>query len=377
MSIRYPIIRPSLPPFDEVAADLAEAWRTGQVTVGPLGARLEALACEITGAQHAISVSCCTSGLMLAMAALDLEGEVVLPAYTFNATGLAAMWRGLDLVFADIDPETWNLDPASVAERITQRTSAIIPVYVFGVPPDLAALRSLASAAGVPLLTDAAQALGAVHPLGRAGTLADVEVFSMSPTKVVTAIEGGIVTTDDAVLDRRLRRMRDYGKSEDGSDFLFQGLSARLSELHAAVGCRTMARLDELCGHRRAFIARYQQALGDLPGVSFQRVPEGCVGSGNYMVMAVDPDRAPLDRDALYAALAADGIQSKKYFHPALHHQTVFASLRASHEGKLPVSETVAARTLALPLYGHMAESQVDEIIDAVRLAFASAAQPA
>jgi len=369
MPIRFPIIRPTLPPLSEVAADLEEAWRTGQVTVGPLVARLEAVVCEATGARHCVAVSSCTSGLMLTMAALDLVGEVVLPAYTFNATGLAALWSGLEPVFADIDAETWNLDPDAAAARISDKTCAILPVYVFGVPPDLNELRRIARRAGVPLLTDAAQALGTTTPDGRAGSLADVEVFSMSPTKVVTGIEAGLITTDDEALDRRLRRMRDYGKSDDGSDFLHKGLSARLSELHAAVAGRSMARLEELCGRRRALIARYREALAGLPGVSYQRVPDGCVGSGNYMVLAIDPDEASMDRDSLHDAMAAAGIQSKRYFHPALHHQTVFGPFRDRHRGLLPVTERVADRTLALPLYGHMAEDDVDEIAATVRRA--------
>jgi dTDP-4-amino-4,6-dideoxygalactose transaminase len=356
--------------LDLIVEDLREVWSSGIVTVGQLVRRLEAATCEVTGAQHTIAVSSCTSGLMLAMRALDLTGEVVLPSFTFTATGLAALWNGLTPVFADIDAATWNLDPAAAREVITERTSALIPVYVFGNPPDMAGLQAVAREAGIPVLTDAAQAIGATLGEGRAGSLADIEVFSLSPTKVVTGLEGGLITTGDAVLAERLRRLRDYGKAPDGMDILEAGLSARMSEVHGAIGHRSLLALERLMTHRLRLMERYRGHLQDLPGISFQATEPGARTSGNYMVVAVDGGVAPFDRDALHDLLLKAGIQTKKYFHPALHQQTVYRELRAASEGRLAVTERVASRTLALPLYGHMEEHVVDEIAREIRRAF-------
>ena len=194
------------------------------------------------------------------------------------------------------------------------------------------------------------------------------EVFSFSPTKVATAAEAGIVTTTDGELAARLKRYRDYGKSTDGQDMEFLGLSARLSELHSVVGLATVTNLAKYIEHRRWGIAQYQEALVDLPGVSFPSVPEGATTSANYMVMRVGPG-APVSRDELYSRLGDARIQTKKYFYPAVHLQTLYRGSGAPPS--LPRAEAAAAECLALPLFGHVTQDQIDRVVAAVRAVFA------
>lgn len=362
----YPVIRPTIPDAQALAAEFVEILTDGIITTGPRVAAFERECAGRTGAADCVAVSSCTSGLILAARALGLSGEVIVPSFTFAASAHALLWCGLTPVFCDSQPGTLNIDPDRAAELVTDRTSAIMPVYIFGLPPDFDRLVELARSRGLKLLCDAAQALGATYRGRPAGSFGDAEVFSLSPTKVVTAVEGGIVAVRDAGAARRLRSLRDYGKAADGSDMEFIGLSARMSELHAAVGRRCLARCDELVAARGRLVALYCARLAGLAGVSFQEVPADRTTSHNYMVIFVG-DGARRSRDEVYGTLAARGVQTKKYFHPAIHRMTAYRGMAGSVRGELPVAERASREGLALPLYSHMQDGDVETIAAAVR----------
>jgi dTDP-4-amino-4,6-dideoxygalactose transaminase len=213
-----PIIRPTLPPLDEVAALLSESWDSGVVTVGRLVRELEEEARRATGAAHAVAVANCTSALILTWRALSLPagGEVICPSFTFAATAHAITWTGLTPVFVDCLPGTLAVDPAEVEKALSPETVAVCPVHIFGLPSDVDALDDIGRRRGLPVVYDSAQGLGATHRGRPAGGFGTAECFSMSPTKVVTAVEGGLVTTNDAALAAKLRSLRDYGKALEG-----------------------------------------------------------------------------------------------------------------------------------------------------------------
>lgn len=365
--IRYPIIRPTLPDFSEVEGDLRAIWESGMLTTSRMVRALEAQTAEICGVEHCVAMANCTSGLVLAVKALGLTGEVILPAFTFAATGHALIWNDIEPVFVDCDPGTYTIDPESVRAAITERTSAIIAVHLFGLPPDIDALQAIADEHGVTLMFDAAQGLGATYKGQPVGGFGAVEVFSMSPTKVITACEGGLVTTNDGELAQVMRQMRDYGKGLDGYDMAFIGLNARQSEFHAAVGLAGLRHLGDYMGHRLEMIALYRELLAGLDGVTFQEFPEERTTSGNYMVMRIDGEAAKMSRDALYDALMERGIQTKKYFYPALHRHSAYAEWGARYEGRVPESERLSHEGLAVPLYGHIAPEECEEIAATVR----------
>src|SRR5581483_1002977 len=255
-----PIIRPTLPEFSEFEDLVRPSWDEGVVTTGRLVRAFEEEVCRQTGVAHAVAMSSCTAGLMLAARALGLpEGaEVIVPSFTFAATAQALLWNGLVPVFCDCRPDTLTVDPA----------------YVYGLPPDVDALAALGARRGVPVYFDSAQGLGAEFQGRRAGGFGACEIFSLSPTKVVTSIEGGVVCTDDAALAAQLRSMRDYGKDpRKGEDMVHLGLSARMSELHAAVGLLSLRRVDDLVKARRHLIEVYRTRLGALPGCRVQAIP--------------------------------------------------------------------------------------------------------
>lgn len=365
-----PVFLPTLPDPEELADGIRSVFASGRITVGEQGAGLEEEVRIRTGAKHAVAVSCGTSGLMLLLKALDLPkgGEVIVPTFTFAATAHALLWNDLKPVFCDCEPDSFTLDASAAEALITQRTAAIYPVCVFGVPGDLEAYQQIADKYGLTLLYDSAQGLGSTYRGQPIGGFGAGEVFSMSPTKVVTAMEGGIVTTNDDQLNYRIRSLRDYGKASDGEDMRWLGLSARMTEINALVGRWSLARLDTWIANRSKIMNRYMQRLGDVEGLSFQHIPAHCTSCRNYIVVLIDPAALPLDRDGLYAKLKEGGIQTKRYFHPAVHNQTLYRGLSGGQPRPLANSETISRRALALPMYSHMDIGTVDIICDQVRV---------
>lgn len=209
---------------------------------------------------------------------------------------------------------------------------------------------------------DSAQGLGATYRGTPAGGFGACECFSLSPTKVVTAIEGGAITTNDEVLTARLRSMRDYGKDpENGEDMVHLGLSARMNELNAAVGLLSLRNIDTLVAARRQRIGQYRERLGALPGCWVQQYPEDRTTSGHYFVLFVT-DRARRSRDEVYQALKTAGIQTKRYFYPPVHTQTIFQRFPMRVSTRMTCTMKASQEGLALPLYSHMTNEQFEMV---------------
>jgi dTDP-4-amino-4,6-dideoxygalactose transaminase len=294
-----PIIRPTLPSLQDVANLVRASWDSGVVTVGSIVHTFEEEMCRRTGARHAIGLSSCTAGLMLAPQALKLPAgsEIIVPSFTFAATAQALVWNGFVPVFCDCVPGTCTLDPEDVERNLSAKTAAICPVYIYGLPPDIDALVDIGQRKGLPVYFDSAQGLGAAYQGKSAGSSGSCEVFSLSPTKVVTAVEGGVVTTNDDDLAQRLRALRDYGKDPaNGEDMIYLGLSARMNELNAAVALLSLRNIDALVAARRQRIAHYRERLGRLPGCWVQHYPDDRTSSGNYFVLFIS-DKAKRKRD--------------------------------------------------------------------------------
>ncbi len=363
-SNQFPIIRPTLPPLADIMNLIRPSWEVGTVTVGPMVRAIEEEACRRTLARHAIAFSSCTAGLMLIPQALNLRpgGEVIVPSFTFAATVQALVWNKLTPVFCDCLPGTCTLDPADVGRNLSAKTVAICPVYIYGLPPDVDTLLDIGGRNGIPVYFDSAQGLGSTYKGNPAGPFGLCEVFSLSPTKVVTAIEGGLITTNDDVLSKRLRCMRDYGKDPDsGEDMIHLGLSARLSEFNAAAGLLSLWNIDTLIKLRLALITLYREHLGILPGCWVQDFPEDRSTNGNYFVLFIT-ERARRSRDQVYLALKAKGIQTKRYFFPPVHRQTMFQRFKIRVSTQMTNTDRISEEGLALPLYSHMTEGEIEMI---------------
>jgi dTDP-4-amino-4,6-dideoxygalactose transaminase len=359
---KVPMVRPVLPSFEELEDGFRDILNSGMVTRGKYLEAFESAIAEHLGVRHAIAVSSCTSGLMLAYQALGLEGEVVVPSFTFMATVSAMVWRQLKPVFAESDRDTTTLDPASVEEVITPNTSAIVAVHNFGCPADIHGLQTLADRRGLRLVFDAAHGFGALfdgEPVGKQG---DVQVFSMSPTKLLITGEGGLVATNDDMIAERVRIGREYGN--DGSyNSAFSGLNARLPEMSALMGLHSLANLENAAISRNHTAARYHELLGQLPGIGFQKVRDGDRSSYREFSITVEEDLFGISRNQLAAALAAENIDSRKYYDPPVHCHSAY---RQYHEEQhLPNTEWLASNSLSLPMWTNMDDSIVDKISEA------------
>lgn len=351
--------RPPAPPLDGVMARLSPSYERGVLTNGALVRELEVCTAERLSVRHVVAVASCTSGLMLTLQALDPAGDVLVPSFTFSAGPHAVAWNARRAVFAECDPGSFQLDCADAADRL-DGVGAIMATHVFGAPCDAEQVAALARGAGVPALFDAAHAFGARragHPVGGFG---DAEVFSLSPTKPLTAAEGGLVATDRDDIAAAVRTGRDYGNPGD-YDTRFAGLNARMSELHAAVALESLAELDEHLEIREALARRYRDALATVPGLAHQRVDAGDRSTWKDFTISVTGSAFGVGRDALVAALRAEGVDTRCYFDPPVHRQTAHATSRPT---ALPVTDRVASSVVSLPLYRALEVSVIDRIVE-------------
>lgn len=358
------IVRPVLPEFLEVADGVQSILATGMITKGENLRTFEKAVREHLGVKHAIAVSSCTSGLMLTYRGLGLTGDVVVPSFTFMATVSALVWSGLRPVYADVDPQTTNLDPAAAEAAITPQTSAIVAVHNFGNPAEIDALQEIATRHGLKLIFDAAHGFGALYQGVPVGRQADAHVFSLSPTKLLIAGEGGIVATNNDDLAASILMGREYGNSGN-YDSAFAGLNARMPEFNALVGLRSLEHLEEAAQTRNQSVEMFQEILGILPGVGFQAVRPGNRCSYKDLSVTFDPGKFGLTRDELALALTAENIDTRKYYEPPAHRQSAYHHFYSGQP--LPNTEMLASNSLSFPMWSNMETEVVSGICAAVQ----------
>ena len=363
-SMRF--IQPSLPPLNEVLELYRDVYNTGMITNSALVERLERALAERLGVKHVIAVSCCTSGLALLMKCLGLRGEVILPSFTFFATGQAILWNGLTPVFADCQADTWNIDPTDVTHRITPVTSAIIGVHMYGNPADVKELQTVAKDARVKLLFDAAHAMGSSYLGKPIGGFGDAEVFSMSPTKLLVAGEGGIVSTNDTALAHRMRAARNYGDVGAYNPVLC-GLNARMPEFNAALAIAGLRLIDEKIRRHNEIANEYRRQLSGIHGVLLQTVHHRNVSTYKDFSIHLTENICGWSASALCAELGRRGIPTKRYFYPPLHKQKIFAGLHTRFDRPLFVTECVADGICSLPIYQSFSNEDVARTCQTVR----------
>ena len=362
---RFRFIKPTLPDFQAVVDAYQGFYADGLITNGSLVQRFESASAERLSVKHCIAVSSCTSGLMLVLRALGVTGEVILPSFTFFATGHAVVWNGLTPVFADCDPDTWTIDPVDVETRITERTTAIIAVHMYGNPCAVEALEQIASRHKLKLIFDSAHAFASQRRGRPVGQFGNAEVFSLSPTKLLVAGEGGLISTNDGTLAHLLRAGRNYGDLGAYDPDLI-GLNARMPEFNAALAVAGMAILDAKVARHNAIAAYYSRLLSSVPGLRFQKVSPGDVCTYKDYSICVDAATAGISRDELASALLAENIEAKKYFYPPLHRQKLYSRYYDGRQA-LPCTDSVSEAVLSLPIYESLSDEIVDGVVGAIR----------
>ncbi len=334
---------------EDELAEIAAVLAGGQLTMGAKVEEFEALLAAAAGTAHAAAVSSGTAALHVAVLALGLGSgdEVLVPAYTFPATANVVALAGATPVLVDVDPVTMNIDPVDAARRVTPRTKAVLAVHLFGRPARLEELPPL------PVLEDAAGALGASRGGRPCGSLGVLACFSFHPRKIVTTGEGGAVTTDDAALDERVRSLRHHGWSPSGAyeDMPAPAFNYRLSDVLCALGIPQLRRLDELLAARERIAAGYAERLAGLDVVLPAADPGDRHGLQAYVVQV---DR----RDEVMAGLRAQGIQCQIGTY-ALHRLGAFRD-----QGPFPGADAAFERALALPLHGRLGEGDLDRVAE-------------
>ena len=368
VSIRHateeiPLARPVLGVEEEAA--VIEVLRSGQLSLGPRVAAFEHAFCARLGVEHASAVSSGTAGLHLALRAVGVRDgdEVVTSPFSFPASANAPLFERARPVFADIDARTLNLDPAAAAAAVTERTTALLPVHIFGYPADMPAFEAL----GLPIVEDACEALGAVHadgtPVGGRGNLS---AFGFYPNKQMTTGEGGMVAGADADHKARIDSERNQGRAADMGwlDFDRLGFNYRLSDIACAIGLVQLERLDAMLADRACVATLYREALAGIEGLDLPCADSGGDRRG-WFVFVVQLPRG-VDRDATIRALRERGVQSKPYL-PAIHLMTFYRETFGHREGEFPVCEDVASRSVALPFFPGLSEGQIERVATALR----------
>lgn len=342
---------------------LDRQWYTNN---GPVLQALERRIAENQDVEHCVAMCSGTIALEIAIRALQLEGEVILPSHTFIATAHALHWQGLKPVFADIDPRTHNLDPASVRQMITPSTTGIIGVHLWGRAAPVEALQTIAEEYDLALLFDAAHAFGCTHNGIKVGNFGRCEVLSFHATKFFHTFEGGAVLTNDNELAEAMRLMRNFGFS--GVDnVILPGTNGKMTEIAAAMGMANLQSIDNLIAHNHHIYHAYRDALADVSAVKLLEFDERESNNYQYIVLEVD-DNAQLAPDRLIEALQAENVLARRYFWPGCHRMQPYLHLYPSAGRSLLNSERVSERVIVLPTGAQMDDEKVAALVSIIRV---------
>jgi perosamine synthetase len=366
-------IRLAIPEIDqEEVREVERVLASGYLTQGPKVAEFEALVAGLVGTRYAFATTSATTALHLSLVALGVGpgDEVIVPDFTFPATANVVVQQGARPIMADIDLATFAIDPDDVTHRITPRTRAIIPVHAFGLAADMDPILAIAREHGIPVIEDAACAIGATYKGRPCGHLGDVGCFSFHPRKAITTGEGGMITTDSAVIAERISLLRNHGGIRREGRFSFEdaGFNYRLSDILAAVGVAQFRKLTRIIDRKRALALRYRDLLSGIDGVVIPAEPAwGGHVFQSYVVML----DGRISRDHVISAMKAAGIETTLGTY-ALHMQPFFQRAFGHRDGDLPRSREAFLHALTLPLYPRLSDDDVAWIVDQLSLAVAT-----
>ena len=369
-----PLTRPEF--GDEEARAVAGVLKSGWVSQGPKVAEFEALVAARIGVAHGVATTSCTTALHLALVASGVGpgDEVICPSYSFNATANAVLYAGATPVFADIEADTWNLDPADIEKRLSSKTRAILAVHQVGLAADLDRLKASAPK-GVSLVEDAACAIGSLYKGRPVGSSGNISCLSFHPRKTISLGEGGMVLTDDESIADRVRRLRSHGASVSDLDrhkaqgLVYEeypelGYNYRMTDIQAAIGIEQLKRLDELLARRRAAATRYNTAFCKVEQIQTPAEPAYARHSYQSYAIRLRPG-CRVGRDEAMGELIAAGISCRRGI-PPIHLEPLYRDRGPGRNIPLPVTEAVAADSIFIPLYASLSESDQTRVIDAV-----------
>jgi dTDP-4-amino-4,6-dideoxygalactose transaminase len=359
--------RPNVGNWDHFLRRVNALWERRWFTNnGPYAREFEQKLVALLGVKHCIPVCNATIAMELAIRALDLRGEVIVPSFTFIATAHALQWQEITPVFCDIDRTTHNLDPARVEQMITPRTTGIIGVHIWGRPCNVEALTHLARRHNLKLLFDSAHAFGCSHQGRMVGNFGEAEVFSFHATKFFNTFEGGAIATNNDELAAKIRLMKNFG-FQGYDNVIYIGTNGKMTEISAAMGLTGLESLEDFIAVNRKNYYAYQEGLKGIPGVTLTRYDEAERCNFHYIILEIDEAAAGLGRDQLIAALHAENVLARRYFFPGCHRMQPYRSFFPQAGLRLPETERLASRVLNLPNGTSVGAAEIRTICDLIR----------
>jgi len=361
-----PLARPVIGDRERELVD--EVLRSRQLSLGPTVTQFEQMWADRIGSKHAVACSSGTAGLHCCLHALGIGpgDEVITSSFSFVASANVIVYTGATPVFAEVDPLTFNMDPAAVEAAITPRTKAILIVDIFGYPAEVPALIEIAERHGLGIVEDACQSIDGDYNGKKMGTFGHPAVYGFYANKQLTTAEGGVILTDSDDLYTQLKSLTNQGRSDDGAWLVHSrlGFNYRLSDVHAAIGIAQIERLDWMQEARARIAGMYQERMAHIDGVTpMYEGPQ----RRSWFVYAPRLD-ADLDRDRIIGRLEAEGVSAKPYL-PCIHLQPYYREEHGHAPGELPITEAISASTIALPFFCEMTDDQVDRVCQAMERA--------
>ncbi len=350
----------SIPPKEDLLRMFENVLDSGTITNnGPLVNELEAKLEQATGSNHALTIANGTLALHLAIRALKLKGEVITTPLTFIASSSSIIWEGCTPVFAEVDPETLCIDPESIKERITESTVGILPVHLYGNICDIDRIEAIADEHSLVTIYDGAQAYGSTYKGVSAMTRGTATMLSLHAYKVLSAVEGGVLFTNDEVLYNDLFKIRYFGKDMDNTEVML-GLNGKMSELNAAYGLGTLEKVkEEILARKRNFL-KYHEMLSDIPGLGFQQISNDVSWNHAYAPVILPSEEALLE--VLRASSMAE-VELKRYFYPAVN----AIPFLGYDPDETPVAFDISKRLLCLPNYASLSDASLEKVVDVLR----------
>lgn len=360
------VTSPLLPDLQEFHALLKEIWDSKWITNnGSFHKRLEAALAEYLKVPYVSLFTNGTLPLITALQALRVTGEVITTPYSFVATTHSLWWNGIKPVFVDIDPATGNLDPSRIEAAITPKTTAIMPVHVYGKPCDTEAIQAIADKYGLKVIYDAAHAFG-VEVNGRSILEAgDMSTLSFHATKVYNTIEGGALVMHDAKTKQRIDYLKNFGFAGE-TEVVAPGINSKVDEMRAAYGLLNLRQVDDAIAARRKVAVAYREALRGVPGLRFFDDMPGVRHNYSYFPVFIDAEEYGMTRDELYFKMKEAGVLGRRYFYPLISEFSTYRSLPSAAKENLPQAHKMADTVICLPMHHALSEEDIFRVINLI-----------
>lgn len=361
------VTQPFLPPLEEVHEYLEQIWASKRIANnGPYHQELEAALRDYLGVPHVSLFANGTLALVVALQAMRITGEVITTPYSFVATAHALSWNGITPVFADVLPDTYTLDPQQVEAHISPKTTAILPVQVYGNPCRHDNLQQIADTYGLKVIYDAAHTFGArLHGISLAN-YGDASILSFHATKVYHTFEGGAIICHDAKLKERIDYYKNFGFANE-TTVIGTGINAKMNEFQAAMGLLNLKYIEQQIEGRKARAAHYSQQLQTVPGIDLLPAIEGLWRNYSYFPVFIDAQKLGKSRDEVYHALRRHDIYSRRYFYPLISDFPAYRGLASAQADNLPHARQLAQTVLCLPMYADLPLETIDDIVTMIK----------